>query len=530
MKSFIQQHLGEKSNEIFNKYAVENVNVEEPLPMSVVGVLITHHKELIHVIYKVIESLDKGNFDATSTISVSIVSVYCCVSLDLMLEVIQDLINSEIDKKESASTLFRSNSPATHIMTTFVKEVGGSYLSKTLSPTILKMMENCYSGNDYEIDPAKILPSENTLFQNIDNLKQLVNSFVDSIINSIDNVPTAFRKICLMFRESTKINFPDSKYTIIGGFFFLRYICPAIITPDKIFLINNENPILQPSMRRALVLACKVIQTAVNNTVMKEPYMVPLKYMVQDIVPRLETFLNALTDISSVDVPVHFHEPPENFTNGIVNIREFIGKNLGKILEIIISNSSPPNWLFIRDLSLLNDLPLFTPEQRDNNVLTSDKITDFRISLISSVLVNPVDTPNISQTERSSNRRHSASGNRRLSTGSPMKIAKHLPDSNEHMTESAVEFKIDQTPKEGLTKRIKRLSRRLPKNHLFDSKEKEEVEDEEKLSEIKPKRPATTLGIKESKKIKSRSVGHKHELKLVARSTLQSNNNLKKHK
>ena len=51
--------------------------------------------------------------------------------------------------------------------------------------------------------------------------------------------------------------FPNQKKTIVGGFLFLRFFCPALLTP-KPSKILDENP--PPLSRRGLILIAKVMK------------------------------------------------------------------------------------------------------------------------------------------------------------------------------------------------------------------------------------------------------------------------------
>jgi hypothetical protein len=35
--------------------------------------------------------------------------------------------------------------------------------------------------------------------------------------------------------------FPESKYSVLSGFFFLRFICPAIVSPERYGLIDGSS-------------------------------------------------------------------------------------------------------------------------------------------------------------------------------------------------------------------------------------------------------------------------------------------------
>jgi len=54
---------------------------------------------------------------------------------------------------------------------------------------------------------------------------------------------------------------------MVGGFVFLRFICPSIVTPDGHKIINETIP---SDARRPLVLISKVIQNISNEVDVKK--------------------------------------------------------------------------------------------------------------------------------------------------------------------------------------------------------------------------------------------------------------------
>jgi Ras GTPase-activating-like protein IQGAP2/3 len=74
-------------------------------------------------------------------------------------------------------------------------------------------------------------------------LVEIAESFLTTIISSVDNVPYGIRWICKQIRSLTKRKNPQasefSVCSMIGGFFFLRFINPAIVTPRAYMLMEN---------------------------------------------------------------------------------------------------------------------------------------------------------------------------------------------------------------------------------------------------------------------------------------------------
>ncbi len=130
-------------------------------------------------------------------------------------------------------------------------------------------------------------------------LMEIANSFLQTIINSIEEVPYGIRWICKQIRSLTKRKYPDATEfaicSLIGGFFFLRFINPAIVTPQAYMLVDGP-PAKHP--RRTLTLIAKMLQNLANKpSYAKEQYMMSLNPFVENNKTRMNAFLNALCDV-----------------------------------------------------------------------------------------------------------------------------------------------------------------------------------------------------------------------------------------
>lgn len=74
-------------------------------------------------------------------------------------------------------------------------------------------------------------------------LMEIAESFLTTILSSADSVPYGIRWICKQIRSLTKRKNPQASEfavcSMIGGFFFLRFINPAIVTPRAYMLLDN---------------------------------------------------------------------------------------------------------------------------------------------------------------------------------------------------------------------------------------------------------------------------------------------------
>lgn len=130
-------------------------------------------------------------------------------------------------------------------------------------------------------------------------LTDIANGFLATIIDGLDEAPYGIRWICKQIRSLTKRKYPEANdqviCTLIGGFFFLRFINPAIVTPKSYMLIDGK-PAERP--RRTLTLIAKMIQNLANKpSYAKEPYMAKLSPFIQQNKDRVNKFMLDLCEV-----------------------------------------------------------------------------------------------------------------------------------------------------------------------------------------------------------------------------------------
>jgi GTPase-activator protein for Ras-like GTPase len=64
--------------------------------------------------------------------------------------------------------------------------------------------------------------------------------------------------------------FPDALHSAIGGLLFLRFFCPAIVSPESFGLLRKH---IRPELRRLAILVSKVLQSLSNRSPLKESYL-----------------------------------------------------------------------------------------------------------------------------------------------------------------------------------------------------------------------------------------------------------------
>ncbi|KAI8876151.1 Rho GTPase activation protein [Backusella circina FSU 941] len=247
----------------------------------------------------------------------------------LLLTMFQNVLAAQFETTTEFTSLLRANTPVSRMMTTYTRRgPGQSYLKSMLSDKINNLLE--HKDLNLQINPLKVYdemvermereqgglpegfprsvtgevaaanPTVQAMIQpRIKTLIDIANSFLATIINSIDQVPYGIRWICKQIRSLTKRKYPDATdhaiSSLIGGFFFLRFVNPAIVTPQAYMLVDG---IPGNNSRTTLTLLAKMLQNLANKpSYAKESYMIPTNPFVEQNKQRTNRFLNELCEV-----------------------------------------------------------------------------------------------------------------------------------------------------------------------------------------------------------------------------------------
>ncbi|KAI4149236.1 MAG: hypothetical protein LQ340_004734 [Diploschistes diacapsis] len=247
----------------------------------------------------------------------------------LLLTMFQSVLTYQFDHTTEYSSLLRANTPVSRMMTTYTRRgPGQTFLKEILSDKINKLIE--MQDTNLEINPLKVyeeliqehegktgsapshLPRGVTaeraaecrevrerIAPRLKMLDDIASSFLETVIAGLEQTPYGIRWICKQIRSLSRRKYPDAHdqtiCTLIGGFFFLRFINPAIVTPKSYMLVEgtpSEHP------RRTLTLIAKMLQNLANKpSYAKEPYMASLQPFIQRNKDRVNRFMLDLCEV-----------------------------------------------------------------------------------------------------------------------------------------------------------------------------------------------------------------------------------------
>ncbi|KAH6604553.1 bud2-gtpase-activating for bud1p rsr1p [Trichoderma cornu-damae] len=175
-----------------------------------------------------------------------------------------------------ANLLFRGNSLLTQSLEFHMRRLGKEYLEEILQDKIYEINE---LNPDCEVDPSKLAHTGGDLDQHWGRLIHLTTEIWLCIADSAERIPAELRHVLKYIRAVADDRYSDFlrsvSYTSISGFLFLRFICPAILSP-KLFGLLRDHP--RPQAQRTLTLIAKALQKLSNLSTFgrREEWMEPM--------------------------------------------------------------------------------------------------------------------------------------------------------------------------------------------------------------------------------------------------------------
>ncbi|KAL0113512.1 hypothetical protein PUN28_012574 [Cardiocondyla obscurior] len=222
----------------------------------------------------------------------------------LLSPLLWNMLYREVELTDCIQTLFRGNTLGSKIMSFCFKIYGTSYLQSLLEPLIKPLLDE--PTISFEVDSARIDLNEN-IEQNGANLIELTQKVFDVIVSSADTFPPQLRSMCHCLHQVLCKRFPQSSQSnivAVGTVIFLRFINPAIVSPQEMGIVNKPVP---HEIKRGLMLMSKILQNIANHVEFsKEQHMLPFNDFLRSHFEIGRQFIVQITsDCETVDQTSH---------------------------------------------------------------------------------------------------------------------------------------------------------------------------------------------------------------------------------
>ncbi|KAJ6231174.1 ras gtpase-activating protein [Anaeramoeba flamelloides] len=220
------------------------------------------------------------------------------------LPLVQLCIRYEIlssNDKEGKSNLFKQNDMSSLLSSILVQIHGQRHLIKILSKPIKEAI------NDYNENYSNKQNKGNSI--NTQFLKEHFHRLVDAVIDTNEKYPIEIKLICYYYQIELEQQYPELFITAVGSFLFLRYICPAIVSPENHNIVQKQS--ISNVTRRILINLSQVIQKFALGMKFNESTKKQLSLLNPDIGKKSQArnaFYQKTANIGSL-VPKTFYKP-----------------------------------------------------------------------------------------------------------------------------------------------------------------------------------------------------------------------------
>jgi len=216
-------------------------------------------------------------------------------SLAFSTSFLVDIVQAEIQSTPDNTLTFRGNSIATKSMEAYMKLIGETYLRETLTRFVTDIVSPKTSNEvELEVDPGRV-----SNLQHLERNQLTLRLLCERIWNEIQQSHLTFpQELKCIFAKLRRLSSSDeTMFNLISGSVFLRFLCPAILSPN-LFGLTQEYPNEKSS--RKLTLIAKTLQTLANFSKFgpKESYM---KFMNDFVGKESDNMRRFLANISTID-------------------------------------------------------------------------------------------------------------------------------------------------------------------------------------------------------------------------------------
>ncbi|KAL6073531.1 GTPase-activator protein for Ras family GTPase [Balamuthia mandrillaris] len=185
-----------------------------------------------------------------------------------IMQLMEWAIGYEVSASVDPDTLLREDSLPNQLLAQYFVLVGADYLRSTLRGEIAKVLRSPPNSDRKVRDAA--------------------SSFLKEICNSVAICPPEITYLCHMLGKTINQRFSwYNTSSVVGSFFMLRFICPALVSPDRIgFIEDQAGKQLASEVYRGLVAVAKLLQALANPDEIQQQTE-------QQVLSKWDQFLNS---------------------------------------------------------------------------------------------------------------------------------------------------------------------------------------------------------------------------------------------
>jgi len=291
------------------------------------------------------------NAKATEADNVAKVITYLYAAHGEAVGLVQYFITKEVESSNKEGTLFRANSISSKMFTTYSRVIALEYVWTIFAYPVAELdhMAEVASGESgesnqsqttimgpmaMEVDPSKMDEAADDQINTLE-LWLVAQKLFSGMVKAKSSVPSEVRLLLRHVQTEVASKFSEqAAHKAMGGFLFLRLLCPSLMAPQVYGLLKAPpNTMAQ----RQLILLAKVMQNLANDTLpgKKEGYMQRLNEFITSNQDRLRSFYADLI-AHAEDGPHRRPSVPDNVkTNSLIQLHRYISVNYDKLSAVV---------------------------------------------------------------------------------------------------------------------------------------------------------------------------------------------------
>ncbi|KAH3666522.1 hypothetical protein OGAPHI_003519 [Ogataea philodendri] len=224
---------------------------------------------------------------------------------ELELSMLTSLLKADILSTSDFVEILRSNTVATRMVALYSQRIAKEYLVRIFQPIFVQLYD---SGEFFEVE--KISSDDENCDENLRLFMKYFELVVNAITESVSEIPKGLRLISHTIYEATKISFPESKLSALGAFLFLRLYNPAIVSPERLNIMQAASV----PLKRSLMQIARILQLLANETSvsLKIPLLQSKIEQLREYKAKINHFM---IEVTKIDDNCDFSEDPESLSD-----------------------------------------------------------------------------------------------------------------------------------------------------------------------------------------------------------------------
>ncbi|KAF0694157.1 Aste57867_14944 [Aphanomyces stellatus] len=267
---------------------------------------------------------------------------YMSLFQDQFLDMLTYMINAEISNvsESQAAELMRGNTPTMKMLCEFAYAVGTDYFRDVLDAPLTDLFQLPHS---LEVN-TQLVTDAAMLAANQQTLEAFAQAILDRLVATAASFPPALARLCHFLRRSVAVRFHAHTDAALGGYLFLRVLCPIIVMPYHSVVFPTLDKASVPSHAlRSSILVAKLLQNLANNALFKEEYMTVFNPFIRRNFATVVDFYDRLCAVDAS--PTHALPPRPYSSPSLLSTRaalEIVRDRIATGPVATATHSSPP--------------------------------------------------------------------------------------------------------------------------------------------------------------------------------------------